>query len=104
MPPNPEAGQGKARLGFDHDIRFVNKIKTTFSEDPQIYKSFLGNLAQLPEREEIDPAGVPGKSSLFNNQPELLEEFAQFLPEAGAEHLAAQANKQAARSAHCLIS
>ena len=102
QPQEGGTGQGKARLEFDHAIRYVNKIKTTFSEDPKIYKLFLEILHNYQNEKKSIQQVYQEVEHLFHNQPELLEEFAQFLPEAGAEHLAAQAKhaqNNAARAA-----
>nr|XP_019050564.1 paired amphipathic helix protein Sin3a [Kwoniella bestiolae CBS 10118]OCF29494.1 paired amphipathic helix protein Sin3a [Kwoniella bestiolae CBS 10118] len=81
-----QGGQGGARtpiVEFNHAITFVNKIKNRFNTDPDTYKQFL-EILQTYQRDTRDIAEVYEQvTRLFNNAPELLEEFKQFLPENG---------------------
>ncbi|WWC68464.1 uncharacterized protein I206_102392 [Kwoniella pini CBS 10737] len=83
---NAQAAQGGARtpiVEFNHAISFVNKIKNRFNNDPDTYKQFL-EILQTYQRDTRDIAEVYEQvTRLFNNAPDLLDEFKQFLPENG---------------------
>lgn len=66
---------------FNHAISYVNKIKTRFSSQPDIYKSFL-EILQTYQREQLRIAEVYTQvTSLFRDAPDLLNDFKQFLPD-----------------------
>lgn len=66
---------------FNHAINYVNKIKTRFSHQPDIYKHFL-EILQTYQREQKPIAEVYQQVTvLFQNAPDLLEDFKQFLPD-----------------------
>ncbi|WWC87985.1 uncharacterized protein L201_002887 [Kwoniella dendrophila CBS 6074] len=81
-----QASQGGNRtpiVEFNHAISFVNKIKNRFNNDPETYKQFL-EILQTYQRDTRDIADVYEQvTRLFNNAPDLLDEFKQFLPENG---------------------
>ncbi|ODO11875.1 hypothetical protein I350_00659 [Cryptococcus amylolentus CBS 6273] len=83
--PQPQQGGNRAPiLEFNHAITFVNKIKTRFNNDPETYKQFL-EILQTYQRDTRDIAEVYEQvTKLFNNAPDLLDEFKQFLPENGS--------------------
>lgn len=85
--------QGKPPLEFNHAIQYVNKIKNRFSENQKIYKDFLEILHTYQKEQKSIHEVYQEVEQLFHNQADLLEEFAQFLPEAGAEHLASKQQK-----------
>jgi len=100
--PNPEQstmsqlqaaanrGNGVGQLGerksggpieFNHAISYVNKIKTRFANQPDIYKHFL-EILQTYQREQKPIAEVYSQVTiLFQNAPDLLDDFKQFLPD-----------------------
>ncbi|KAK5113069.1 hypothetical protein LTR62_003648 [Meristemomyces frigidus] len=81
---------------FNHAISYVNKIKNRFSAHPDIYKQFL-EILQTYQRESKPIQDVYGQvTTLFNNAPDLLEDFKQFLPESAAQAKAAERARQAA--------
>lgn len=66
---------------FNHAINYVNKIKTRFSNQPDIYKHFL-EILQTYQREQKPIAEVYSQVTiLFQNAPDLLDDFKQFLPD-----------------------
>ncbi|CCH41931.1 Transcriptional regulatory protein [Wickerhamomyces ciferrii] len=66
---------------FNHAISYVNKIKTRFANQPDIYKHFL-EILQTYQREQKPIAEVYGQVTvLFQNAPDLLDDFKQFLPD-----------------------
>ena len=70
---------------FNHAIAFVNKIKNRFSSDPETYKQFL-EILQTYQKETKDINEVYSQVTvLFDNAPDLLDEFSQFLPGADGQ-------------------
>jgi len=82
---------------FNHAIQYVNKIKVCYQNQPEIYKSFLDILHKYQNEQKMLKEGtafVPGYrpltevevyalvTDLFKDQPQLLMEFSQFLPDA----------------------
>lgn len=66
---------------FNHAISYVNKIKTRFASQPDIYKSFL-EILQTYQREQLRIAEVYTQvTALFHDAPDLLDDFKQFLPD-----------------------
>lgn len=91
---------GTQPVEFNHAINYVNKIKTRFANQPDVYKQFLEILHTYQRDQKISKEGQRlGNSSLteaevysqvaklFQNQEDLLAEFSQFLPEATGEGL-----------------
>ncbi|KAK8710215.1 hypothetical protein V6N13_145550 [Hibiscus sabdariffa] len=69
---------------FDEAISFVNKIKRRFQHDEHVYKSFL-DVLNMYRREHKDINEVYTEvASLFEDHPDLLEEFTRFLPDSSA--------------------
>lgn len=97
------SGMEKTRgpVEFNHAISYVNKIKTRFNSQPEIYKQFL-EILQTYQRESKPIQDVYAQvTTLFNGAPDLLEAFKQFLPESAA-HAKAAAARQAAEDATML--
>jgi len=82
---------------FNHAIQYVNKIKVCYQNQPEIYKSFLDILHKYQNEQKMLKEGTafpPGYrpltevevyalvTDLFKDQPQLLAEFSQFLPDA----------------------
>jgi len=95
------ASSGSATTGppveFNHAIQYVNKIKVCYQNQPDIYKSFLDILHKYQNEQKMLKEGTtfpPGYrpltevevyalvTELFKDQPQLLAEFSQFLPDA----------------------
>lgn len=80
------AGQTEARrpgdpVEFNQAISYVNKIKTRFSSQPEIYKTFL-EILQTYQREQLRITEVYEQvTQLFQEAPDLLDDFRQFLPD-----------------------
>ncbi|KAL1828774.1 paired amphipathic helix protein Sin3-like 3 isoform X2 [Daucus carota subsp. sativus] len=71
----------KKSVAFEEAIKFVNKIKTRFQGDDQVYKSFL-DILNMYRRESKSIKDVYREvSDLFRDHPDLLVEFAHFLPD-----------------------
>ncbi|XP_069150008.1 paired amphipathic helix protein Sin3-like 1 isoform X1 [Solanum lycopersicum] len=76
--PNQE---DKPRVEFGDAVNFVNKIKTRFQNDDQVYRYFLDILnVYKKEHKGIDEV-YREVAILFNGHPDLLDEFTRFLPD-----------------------
>lgn len=75
-------GQQKTgEVEFSHAISYVNKIKTRFADQPDIYKQFL-EILQTYQREQKPIHEVYAQVTiLFQNNPDLLDDFKKFLPD-----------------------
>lgn len=84
-----QAGQGDDSQDgnsdqMNHAITYVNKIKTRFANQPDIYKQFL-EILQTYQREQKPIGEVYERvTELFSNSPDLLDDFKQFLPDTSA--------------------
>ncbi|KAF8140489.1 hypothetical protein EV363DRAFT_1152523 [Boletus edulis] len=69
---------------FNHAIKYLNKIKACYADDPDTYKQFLEILQtyQKEQRHRHDSQVYAQVQVLFKDAPELLAEFKDFLPEA----------------------
>lgn len=77
-PPEPRA---KPNIEFNHAVQYVAKIKSRFKNEPQIYTEFLDILHEYQAKRTIEE--VYGRvQRLFGNEPDLLDEFRFFLPDA----------------------
>ncbi|KAK4798031.1 hypothetical protein SAY86_030357 [Trapa natans] len=66
---------------FEEAISFVNKIKKRFQNDEHVYKAFL-DILNLYRKEHKDINEVYHEvAELFDDHPDLLEEFMRFLPD-----------------------
>ncbi|BFZ61969.1 Transcriptional regulatory protein sin3 [Saitoella coloradoensis] len=91
--PRPPDGK-KAPVEFNHAINYVNKIKNRFANEPDTYKNFL-EILQTYQKEQKPIGDVYEKVQiLFRGQPDLLDDFKQFLPEVGAYQAAHQQQQQ----------
>ncbi|KAJ3524043.1 hypothetical protein NM688_g8631 [Phlebia brevispora] len=65
-------------------LPYLNKIKTRFSDDQDVYKQFLEILHtyQKEQKQLHDTQVFVQVSRLFKDAPDLMEEFKDFLPEA----------------------
>lgn len=77
----PQQQQEGGHIEFNHAITYVNKIKTRFANQPDIYKQFL-EILQTYQREQKPIGEVYEQVTiLFANSPDLLDDFKQFLPD-----------------------
>ncbi|KAF8083225.1 hypothetical protein N665_0787s0007 [Sinapis alba] len=85
-----EEAPPKKTVEFEEAISFVNKIKKRFQHNEDVYKSFL-EILNMYRMDDKDITEVYNEvSTLFEDHPDLLEEFTRFLPESLAPHSAAQ--------------
>ncbi|CAY70276.1 Component of the Sin3p-Rpd3p histone deacetylase complex [Komagataella phaffii GS115] len=82
-----EQVQNGAQVGFNHAISYVNKIKTRFANQPDIYKSFLEILQTYQKEQKPINEVYQQVTVLFQNAPDLLDDFEQFLPETSGQSL-----------------
>lgn len=74
----------KKTVEFEEAISFVNKIKKRFQNDDHVYKSFL-DILNMYRKEHKDINEVYSEvAALFDEHPDLLDEFTRFLPDASA--------------------
>ncbi|ORE20323.1 hypothetical protein BCV71DRAFT_176005 [Rhizopus microsporus] len=71
----------KRPLEFNHAINYVNRIKTRFTHQPEIYKQFLEVLQTYQKDLKTIHEVYANIQYLFAGHDDLLEEFKQFLPE-----------------------
>ncbi|XP_038715705.1 paired amphipathic helix protein Sin3-like 2 isoform X2 [Tripterygium wilfordii] len=77
----------KKTVEFEEAISFVNKIKKRFQSDDHVYKSFL-DILNMYRKEHKDISEVYIEvAALFEDHPDLLEEFRRFLPDSSATHM-----------------
>ena len=90
----------QSQVEFGHAINYVNKIKSRFVNQPDIYKSFLEILHTYQKQQKNIKEGVVTNTQsflsesevyekvakLFKNQEDLLIEFSQFLPDASGNN------------------
>ncbi|KAJ3380210.1 Transcriptional regulatory protein sin3 [Lobulomyces angularis] len=79
-PVNAAATRAKPNVEFNHAINYVNKIKTRFAPQPDIYKQFLEILQTYKQSKPIQEVYAEVEN-LFQGAPDLLDEFKQFLPD-----------------------
>ncbi|KAL9226585.1 hypothetical protein vseg_002380 [Gypsophila vaccaria] len=71
----------KKAVEFEEAINFVNKIKNRFQNDDQVYKSFLDILNMYRKEHKNISEVYEEVSQLFEDHPDLLDEFTRFLPD-----------------------
>ncbi|XP_076914663.1 paired amphipathic helix protein Sin3-like 2 isoform X1 [Bidens hawaiensis] len=87
----------KKSVEFEEAISFVNKIKRRFQNDDRVYKSFLDILNMYRKDHKGINEVYSEVASLFDDHPDLLEQFTRFLPAASA---AASAHHASLRNSH----
>lgn len=93
-----EEAPPKRTVEFDEAISFVNKIKKRFQDDDQVYKSFLDILNMYRKEHKGINQVYHEVAQLFNQHPDLLDEFTRFLPDASAVHNRHISHRQDERS------
>ncbi|PWA46416.1 histone deacetylase interacting domain, Sin3 [Artemisia annua] len=82
----------KRSVEFEEAISFVNKIKKRFQNDDRVYKSFLDILNMYRKQHKGINEVYREVAALFDGQPDLLDEFTKFLPDASAASSAHRAS------------
>ena len=93
----PHQQNASQPVEFNHAINYVNKIKSRFQGQPDVYKQFLEILhAYQKEQKSIKEGKQPDSkpltenevyakvAKLFHGQNDLLQEFGQFLPDSNS--------------------
>lgn len=87
FPGDQQQPASGGQVEFNHAISYVNKIKTRFANQPDIYKQFL-EILQTYQREQKPIGEVYEQvTQLFASSPDLLNDFKQFLPDSGNQPL-----------------
>lgn len=86
-------GAGEA-VGEEHARVYVKKIKNRFVNQPHIYKSFLDILHTFHREKHSIQEVYTQVAALFRDHPDLLGEFAHFLPDPNAQHHPAMVQAQ----------
>jgi len=96
-PRFPRRQQGKPPE-FDHAIGYVTKIKRRFGGDPTTYREFLEILHSYQKQKESIKDVLDKVSVLFQDHPDLLQDFTYFLPDAVQPQAKERLSRAAARS------
>ncbi|XP_077237908.1 paired amphipathic helix protein Sin3-like 3 [Tasmannia lanceolata] len=91
----------KKPVKFEEAVDFVNKIKTRFQTDEQVYKSFLEILNMYRMGQKTANEVFQEVALLFHDHDDLLEDFTHFLPDTSPTapiHLA-----PSGRNSSCII-
>ena len=83
---------------FDHAIGYVTKIKGRFGGDPSTYREFLEILHSYQKQKESIKDVLDKVSVLFQDHPDLLQDFTYFLPDAVQPQAKERLSRAAARS------
>jgi len=75
-------GDVQQPLEFDHAINYVTTIKKRFADEPETYKKFLEILHTYQKEQRGIKEVLEEVSVLFEEHPDLLQEFTFFLPDA----------------------
>ncbi|KAL8528277.1 hypothetical protein ACS0TY_005906 [Phlomoides rotata] len=76
-----EEAPAKRTVEFEEAISFVNKIKKRFQNDDHVYKSFLDILNMYRKEHKGITDVYEEVAALFDDHPDLLDEFTRFLPD-----------------------
>ncbi|XP_027075364.2 paired amphipathic helix protein Sin3-like 2 isoform X2 [Coffea arabica] len=79
-----EEAPPKRTVEFEEAISFVNKIKKRFQSDDHVYKSFLDILNMYRKEHKGINEVYQEVAALFEDHPDLLDEFTRFLPDSSA--------------------
>ncbi|KAL3526003.1 hypothetical protein ACH5RR_014375 [Cinchona calisaya] len=79
-----EEAPPKRTVEFEEAISFVNKIKKRFQNDDHVYKSFLDILNMYRKEHKGINEVYHEVAALFEDHPDLLDEFTRFLPDSSA--------------------
>ncbi|XP_050907853.1 paired amphipathic helix protein Sin3-like 3 [Lathyrus oleraceus] len=73
-PPN------KPEVNIEYARKYLDKVKTRFQDDPNIYQSFLTILNMYRNKEKSCEEVSRMVISLFKDQPDLVDGFIEFFP------------------------
>ena len=89
-PAAAPARQKQQAVDFNEAIRFVNKVKARFPRDATVYKQFLEILQSHSKHNDTIEMVHEQVKGLFQGQPDLMDEFTKFLPDAAKARVADQ--------------
>ncbi|KAK9750900.1 hypothetical protein RND81_02G228900 [Saponaria officinalis] len=87
LPPEDEQPLAKRPVEFREALTFVSKIKARFQGDGRVYKEFLNILNMYRKENKTISEVYQEVALLFRGHPDLLDEFAHFLPDTSATTL-----------------
>ncbi|KAL5100406.1 hypothetical protein RYX36_004733 [Vicia faba] len=70
----------KPEVNIEYARKYLEKVKTQFQDDPNVYQSFLAILNMYRKKEKSSEEVLQMVISLFKDQSDLVEGFIQFLP------------------------
>ncbi len=79
--PSPTLARGQQNVQFNRAVSFVEKIKNRFTAQPETYRAFLAILHSFHRDQRGIKEVYAQVQQLFRDEPDLLEEFTQFLPD-----------------------
>jgi Paired amphipathic helix repeat len=79
--PAAQAAAAGKPVEFDQAVTYVNKIKSRFAHDEDVYKTFLDILQTYQKEQKSIREVYKQVADLFRDHADLLDEFAHFLPE-----------------------
>jgi len=82
---NEEMSEVEEPVEFDHAINYVTTIKRHFANEPDTYEKFLEILHTYQKEQRGIKEVLDEVSILFADHPDLLKDFAYFLPDAVQE-------------------
>jgi len=107
IPPGPQQNRSvissaqqvqQPPVEFDAAIAYVTTIKQRFAKDPRTYQAFLEILHTYQQEQRGIREVLEQVSALFSEHPDLLREFAHFLPEAVQEQAREKLQRAAAEA------
>jgi len=79
--PPTSPGRPRQPIEFDQAINYVTRIKKRFADQPEIYRAFLDILHTYQKEQRGIKEVYEEVADLFQDHVDLLDEFANFLPE-----------------------
>eukprot|EP00698_Gefionella_okellyi_P000535 TRINITY_DN1047_c0_g1_i1.p1 TRINITY_DN1047_c0_g1~~TRINITY_DN1047_c0_g1_i1.p1 ORF type:complete len:1080 (-),score=264.31 TRINITY_DN1047_c0_g1_i1:62-3301(-) len=79
--PDSPSGRPRQPVEFDQAINYVTRIKTRFSDQPDVYRQFLDILHTYQKEQRGIKEVYDEVAELFQEHTDLLDEFSNFLPE-----------------------
>ncbi|KAB8283945.1 Sin3 protein [Yarrowia lipolytica] len=83
--PSEPSRRSGAPVEFNHAINYVHKIKNRFADQEETYKHFLEILQTYQKEQKPIGEVYQQVTILFRNEPDLLDDFKQFLPDTSGE-------------------
>jgi len=68
------------QIDFKKAMCYISKVKTRFTQRPEIYQAFLELLQNYQKGSKSLQDVFPGVIQLFRSAPDLVQDFRHFLP------------------------